>query len=196
VADVANGLAGRAVISAPRTDCDAVQSGQACPFGDFADVLLAAALSDVGRREDDGPNRSAWIDALCDGAGIPRGSAYCGLAVRHWLEVVAKATGRATIAGSPLALAYAVQLRHARTWVPRAALAGVVARGWLLVWDRGGGHGHVEVVERVEDGIAHTVGANTKPPDVGDEEREGVWRMRRRLDDPELLGGGMPLLVG
>lgn len=158
--------------------------------GGFTDRFLGEALADIGQRETAGPNRSPWIDSLCDAHHVARGSSYCALAVWSWLTRAAVHEGRPLpIGGTASAKGYIAALGS--RWRARAAL-GRVEPGTILVWHRGppgAWTGHVGLVlEDLGDGTVRTIEANTAPPG----EPEGVWKMIRRLDDPLLLGGGLP----
>jgi len=52
----------------------------------MADNLIQTAQKDVGEREDDGANRSIWIDHINDWLQVQRGSSYCAGAVSLWLH--------------------------------------------------------------------------------------------------------------
>lgn len=151
----------------------------------FVAALLEAARADVGARETAGPNRGPTMKMFQDEAGVPEGSEYCAAAVKFWKDAAEHETGlQATIAGSPGAKATMAELQAAGAWTDRAELASALVPGMVLVWDRGGWHGHTGIVEWVDAKGIHTIEANAGPGD-------GVYRMLRQLADPALLGGGL-----
>ena len=54
----------------------------------MSDNLIEVAQANVGERETNGPNRSPWIDELCNRLGVKLGSSYCASAVAFWLHEV------------------------------------------------------------------------------------------------------------
>jgi hypothetical protein len=160
----------------------------AAPAVALGAALLEAARADLGVRETGGANRGPEIDAALRAVGAPVGSAWCAAMLTRWLRRAAEAAGvPSPIPGSAGAKAIGSQLVQAGRWGDARELAGRVGPGWIVVWHRGAPGawtGHVGVVEAVQGDEIVTIEANSGPA------TDRVARMRRRLDDPMLLGGG------
>ncbi|EYF01886.1 CHAP domain-containing protein [Chondromyces apiculatus] len=167
----------------------------------FAEALLAHAVADLEVREDIGPNDGRRIREYFAGSRVTPPANWCAAAVSFWLRAAAR---ELTI---PPPIEGSLQAKQIATQLERAAQAGrgrwtsapelrrdpaALRAGDVVVWDRSdpakpetSWFGHVGVVAGgAAGGAFDTVEGNSGP--TGDR----VARMRRRLDDPRLLGAG------
>lgn len=156
----------------------------------FAEALLDAARADLSVRET-APNDGPRVAEMLAVVGLKPPQPWCAAAVTTWLRVAEAATGvAAPIRGSALAQEIGRQLARADRWTPAEKIpdAQSLRPGMILVWSRGPrelGKGHVGVIEQpLGPRLVQTVEGNSGP--LGD----GVYRMKRSLDDPNLLGVG------
>jgi hypothetical protein len=159
-------------------------------------VMLARAQRDVGLREEGANNHGARVEQYQATVGIAPGSDYCAAAVCTWLTEASKATGiPRPIALSAAAKGLEANLRDVKPtrWTDKAKLAGKIAPGWIVVWDRSHAEpwqGHVGLVETVSpDGRTFgTIEANITMPETAP--TGGVARRTHTLDEPLLRGAG------
>lgn len=156
----------------------------------FAEALLDAARADLDVRETS-PNDGPRVAEMLAVVGLKPPQPWCAAAVTTWLRAAEAATGaRAPIKGSALAQEIGRQLARADRWTPvgRIPDSKSLRPGMILVWERGPrelGRGHVGVIEQaLGPRLVQTIEGNSGP--LGD----GVHRMQRSLDDPNLLGVG------
>lgn len=165
--------------------------------GSFAAGVLAIAKEDLAARIRE-PVRKVASQEIRDlylaPLGLPDGDNWCAAAVASWLRRAAKRTGHPSpIAGSGGAKETMRQLQRAVLWIDRADLRPEDVRpGMISVWDRSDPKrpetswwGHIGVVAGPVDASGVYLSVEGNSGNGGE-----VAEMRRRLDDPRLLGMG------
>ncbi|MCC6554013.1 MAG: CHAP domain-containing protein [Polyangiaceae bacterium] len=166
----------------------------------FARELVAAAVEDLGVREDLGRNDGVAIRAFFRGWPVQPPANWCAAAATAWLRRAAsRLRVPAPIPGSLKAKEIGAQLADLAAggrgqWFGATELRArpeLLQVGDLVVWDRSdparpetAWQGHVGVVVDAGGVSFQSIEGNSGP--VGDR----VARMSRSLADPRLLGAG------
>lgn len=143
---------------------------------------LEAAISQLGVEEvPRGSNRGPQVDQYIKSVGLdPAGKYSWCMAFMYWcMQQAADAMGRQ----NPMYKTGGVLLQ----WKMRKTLYGKYNSpkpGDIFIMDYGKGTGHTGIVERVEDGIVHTIEGNTN--DEGS--REGFEVCRRTRPRGKIVG--------
>ncbi len=155
----------------------------AAPTALLARVVLVAATQ-VGKREQGGTNRGPEVDAYVRAAGLDPagGHPWCQAFVYWCFAEAARAEG----VQNPCVKTARVMEHWARSPVATRVAAstaldhpGRVVPGSVLVIDHGHGFGHTGLVERVDNGMLHTIEGNTN--ETGGREGYAVMRKRRSI---------------
>jgi len=151
---------------------------------------LEIAVSQIGVQEEPkGSNRGPQVEAYLKCVGLGGGYAWCQAFVRWCYEQAAKELGipnpvpnTAGVlqcwnkADVGMKLIPAQFISHAQLIVP----------GSQLIMDFGHGEGHTGIVEKVLNGVIHTIEGNTN--DDGSREGYEVCRRERRCIDVHIKG--------
>ena len=158
--------------------------------GTLGQAVLEQAMVDFGNnvREDLGRNDGHRIREYLAPWNLKPPQNWCSVAVAAWLRQACELHGlEQPIAGSPGAQATMAQLKKAGLWVAASKITDDdLQPGNIVVWRRPPATwtGHIGLLERMSGGEMVCIEGNSGS------KADRVARMRRRLDDPLLLGIG------
>lgn len=164
--------------------------GSTVSRGTLGQAVLEQALVDLdaGVHEDLGRNDGKRIREYLQPWNLRPPQNWCSVAIAAWLRQACEFHGlEQPIAGSPGAQATMAQLKKAGLWVNASKITeDDLQEGNIIVWRRppASWTGHIALLERVSGGEMITIEGNSGP------KADRVARMRRRLDNPLLLGIG------
>jgi hypothetical protein len=141
---------------------------------------LEIAITQLGVEEKPhGSNAGPEVEMYLKSIGLGKGYSWC-MALMYWcMQQAADALGRQ----NPMFKTGGVLMQ----WQKRKTLFGKYSSpqpGDIFIMDYGKGQGHTGIVERVEDGVVHTIEGNTN--DEGS--REGYEVCRRTRQRSKILG--------
>jgi hypothetical protein len=153
----------------------------AAPDAQLRMAALAISRNYIGGREM-GQNWGPLVELFLRNAGLKSAAPWCAAFVQWCSD---QARDALVAAGHPVTnpLDDVPSKALVRSYVNEAQRRGWIAAtpqpGDLFAWVNPDGTGHIGFVERVADGVLHTVEGNTN--DAGSREGDGVYRRTRRI---------------
>lgn len=144
-------------------------------------LALAVAISQIGVEEiPKNSNSGPDVEMFLKSVGLGKGYSWC-MAFLYWcFMTAAKEAGLVNAlikTGGCMAQWNRINAQY-KSQEPQI--------GSLVIFDHGGGNGHVAIIEKIEGDQMHTVEGNTN--DEGSREGYEVCRRIRKMSDPKIKG--------
>lgn len=135
-------------------------------------LQIVAILADkIKVRENEGPNRGAWIDDFNRVAGVPLGSPWCGAMLTWAFDMFDMPKPR-----------YGASVS---SWVSWAKAHDLIVkdpkRADLCAWLNDNGTGHIGQIVSAIPGFIQSIEGNTTPGPLGNQRDGGGCYRRRRM---------------